>query len=83
MRNDLTPPGGSDLRLAYNLNSCNDTWNLGFTTSICVSWNGSCTTDDSRDYYFQVYGYGTSNSCADYRITVTFATVGNVVTGCN
>jgi hypothetical protein len=83
MRIDLTPPPGVDLRLAYNLNACDDSWNLGFTTAICVTWSGTCVAVDDRDYWFQVYGSGSSNSCLPYRIDVQYANEGETIPGCN
>jgi hypothetical protein len=82
MRIDLVPPAGVALGLQYNLGGCDNTWSNNLGNSICVAWNGTCGVDDSRDYYFQVYGVAGANSCVDYRIVVTYASEGNKAPGC-
>jgi hypothetical protein len=78
----LTPPLNVNLGLSYNVNACDNTWKSDLGNGICVAWNGTCGSDDSRDFYFQVYGAGGANSCADYTITITYASEGNKVPGC-
>jgi hypothetical protein len=78
----LTPPPGTNLRLSYNINGCDNTWKYDLGNGICVSWGGTCGGTDDRDYFFQVYGVGGANSCLNYTLTITYATEGNKAPGC-
>lgn len=78
----IAPPPGANLNLQVNVNSCNNTWTTYNGTGICVTWCGTCSADDSRDWYFQVYGVSGANSCGNYTLTVNYASEGKAPAGC-
>jgi hypothetical protein len=78
----LTPPAGVGLGLNYNVNGCDNTWKNDLGNGICITWCGSCGADDSRDFYFQVYGPNGINACVNYTLSVTYANEGSAPAGC-
>ena len=78
----LTPPANTNLGLNYNINACDNSWKNDLGNGVCVAWNGTCGATDDRDFYFQVFGVGGSQSCANYTLTITYASEGNKAPGC-
>jgi hypothetical protein len=80
----VTPPAGANLLLSVDntAESCDNNWKNYASTGICVTWCGTCASSDDTDWYFQVSGINSANSCADYTITFTYASEGNAPAGC-
>lgn len=79
---EVTPSENANLNLNYNVNGCDNTWKNDLGRAICVSWSGTCSSGDDRDFYFQVYGVGGAQACSNYTLKITYASEGSKVAGC-